>query len=290
MKRYLPVIFVVIVLVGAGVSVFGRHKADTPASQSTPSKGEYVALGDSVAAGLGLQPYTDSSACDRTNVSYPNQVANQLHLTLTNLACSDATTTSGIIGSQNVNNLQVDPQLSQLFSKPKPRVISLTIGANDINWTDFLASCYRAACGTADDTASARVLLDTLGNNLRTALSQISEHYGSTVPPVVVTGYYQVMPEAAGTCSDLSGVTADEQAWVRQEFSVLNSTIQGALSGFNFAHYASIDFAGHELCSPSPWVQGLQDPAPYHPTQSGQAAIAAQVSRTMKTATGDNNL
>jgi len=34
------------------------------------------------------------------------------------------------------------------------------------------------------------------------------------------------------------------------------------------------DFAGHQLCTPQPYVQGLNDAAPFHPTAAGQLAIA----------------
>jgi hypothetical protein len=34
------------------------------------------------------------------------------------------------------------------------------------------------------------------------------------------------------------------------------------------------DFAGHQLCTPQPYVQGLGDAAPFHPTAAGQLAIA----------------
>ena len=33
-------------------------------------------------------------------------------------------------------------------------------------------------------------------------------------------------------------------------------------------------FAGHELCSADPYVQGPGDPAPLHPTAAGELAIA----------------
>ena len=34
------------------------------------------------------------------------------------------------------------------------------------------------------------------------------------------------------------------------------------------------DFAGHQLCTAQPYVQGLSSPAPFHPTAAGQLAIA----------------
>lgn len=34
------------------------------------------------------------------------------------------------------------------------------------------------------------------------------------------------------------------------------------------------DFAGHQLCTSQPYVQGLDAAAPFHPTATGQSAIA----------------
>ena len=34
------------------------------------------------------------------------------------------------------------------------------------------------------------------------------------------------------------------------------------------------DFTGHALCDPDSYVQGLRDPAPFHPTAAGELAIA----------------
>ena len=34
------------------------------------------------------------------------------------------------------------------------------------------------------------------------------------------------------------------------------------------------DFSGHQLCDPAPYVQGLHDPAPFHPTAAGELDIA----------------
>jgi hypothetical protein len=34
------------------------------------------------------------------------------------------------------------------------------------------------------------------------------------------------------------------------------------------------DFTGHQLCTTQPYVQGLGDPAPFHPTANGQLEIA----------------
>jgi hypothetical protein len=40
---------------------------------------------------------------------------------------------------------------------------------------------------------------------------------------------------------------------------------------------APVSFAGHDLCSSEPWIQTTSDPMPFHPTATGQEAIARAV-------------
>jgi lysophospholipase L1-like esterase len=280
MKKILSIsipAILIIVLVISGLSHHGTTKTHTK-----PLK-NYVALGDSVAAGVGLETYSDSSACDRTNQSYPNLVAHSLDLKLSNFACSGATLPSGILGKQNVNQLMVRPQLNQLFSQPKPYLITLTIGANDVQWTSFIAKCYAGTCGTADDTASVNALLAKVSTNLQNTLYQIQTHYQPALPHLIVTGYHQVFPASdKANCSDLSGISPTEMTWARQQQTNLNNTISSVISHFSFARFAAINFDGHELCTTDSWVQGIDDNVPYHPTDAGQAAYAKSVVATNK--------
>lgn len=265
---------VVTILIGLVVS---RHKT-SPSTKSTDSRGSYVALGDSVAAGVGLDEPSDSSACERSKQSYANQVATGLSYSLKNIACSGATIPAGIAGKQDVNNLLVDPQLTQLFALPTPKLVSLTIGANDANWTQVLGKCYTAECGSAEDSDLVTASLNTVSSSLNALLEQLQSHYTTNAPRVLVTGYYQVFPNnlSAG-CTDLNGIDASELAWGKQFQATLNTTIQTAVAAHSIATYIPIDFSGHELCTTDPWVQGLSNKAPYHPTAEGQKALSKQI-------------
>ncbi len=129
MKRLSIISIVVIALIMVGL-IFGlSHKTMTTTVKATSSR-SYAALGDSVAAGVGLTDASDASACDRTNQSYPRIIAGSQYK-LTNLACSGATLNEGVLGTQTVNNLQVPSQLSQLFKQSRPNIISLTVGSVD---------------------------------------------------------------------------------------------------------------------------------------------------------------
>jgi lysophospholipase L1-like esterase len=279
MKRYTFGTVLVFALIAIGLVAANQHSK--PQAPNEPHN-SYVALGDSVAAGVGLEDYSDSSACDRTNESYPNLVAAKLNLKLKNFACSGATLPAGILGEQDVNQLMVAPQLDQLFSQPRPYLITITIGANDTQWTTFIAKCYAGECGSAEDSAAVNELLATVSVNLQNTLSQIQSHYKTAVPHVVVTGYHHVFPAGPTTCSDLSDINASELAWGRQQQTNLNNSTAHVVAEFSFAKFAAIDFSGHELCTTDAWVQGIGGNAPYHPTDEGQAAYARQIVSTVQ--------
>jgi len=277
-KVTLAVILVLAAAAGAGAVVI-NHETKSSDATKTPSPSEsYFALGDSVAAGIGLEDPSDTSACDRTNQSYPNIVAKELNVNLSNIACSGAASSTGILSSQNVNNLAVNPQLNQLFAAPKrPMLVTLTIGANDIGWSKTISKCYTATCGDLADTSAIADKIVTLGTNLNSILGKIQTNYSSDIPHVIVTNYYQVFPVKGNTCDSLSGITADEINWWRTQQVSLNQVISKVSLAYPFVKVADVDFSGHELCTSDPWVQGLQDRAPYHPTANGQQAITKAI-------------
>jgi lysophospholipase L1-like esterase len=268
------VVFMVVGIAAIALIVIPfRRPAKLTAHVPAPTQ-HYVALGDSVAAGIGLQPYSDASACDRTNQAYPYLVAKQQNLKLTSLACSGATIQSGILGSQEVNGLAVKPQLDQLFAEKKPMLISLTIGANDMGWTELLTRCARSTCGSDADTAEVDGRLQGVSSNLKAVLQKMIDHYGTNLPKIIVTGYYQLLPSGLQKCAEMSGLTADELTWERAQETKLNTTIQAAVSGMSHVTFAAVDFTGHELCTTAPWIQNISATAPFHPTTDGQSQYA----------------
>ena len=277
MKRILLVVIGAVVIVGLVAAQLPSKKNSV---NELPTE-TYTALGDSVAAGVGLTPDSDASACDRTDQSYPYQLSVKLHYKLYSHACSGATFASGIIGSQEVNKLVLPTQLQQLFSDRKPALITLTIGANDIDWTKLLAKCYTGVCGSDADTAMVSAKLSVVGDNVRATLNQIRDHYTLGTPLVIVTGYHQVFPSNGISCSDLTNIDSSELTWGRNLQANLNETISSAVAGSDFAHFVPIDFTGHELCTTTPWVQGLNDKQPYHPTDRGQRAFAEQLAEAV---------
>ena len=274
MRKFIYIFVVFWVIIGLSTVVI--HNSKKSIITVTPTK-YYVALGDSIAAGVGLKTYSDSSACNRTNESYPNQLSLMINYHLSNIACSGTTYDSGILGKQDVNQLFIVSQLNQLFNYSKPDLITITSGANDIDWTGTLAKCYIGTCGTEDDTNVVNQKLQNLGSNINMMLNQIKDHYKNNIPKVVVTGYYQVFPSNGSACMELNGIDTSEILWFRQAQENLNSTISSSVSNFSFAKFAPIDFGNHELCTNDSWLQSINDQQPYHPTDIGQLSIAKQL-------------
>ena len=277
MRKVILGVAIITLAIGA-VLLWPTIKKDKTAIVTPPSHGLYVALGDSVAAGQGLDTYSDSSACDRTDQAYPRTIAKQLHYTLVSVACSGATSTTGLVGSQNVNELPVEPQINQIFKTQKPALVTITIGANDADWTKYLQKCYTSVCGSDEDTAAVEADVHQATANLHSVLDKIAARYPTQPPRVMVTGYYTLFPDnpAAG-CPEITGIDASELSWIGGLQRSINDAIQSATVGYSFANYVPLTFASHELCTSPAWIQGLSANAPYHPTVDGQQSIANQL-------------
>ena len=271
--------------VGVFAVVYSDEKTDNPA-QSEPSAQSsnkvYAAMGDSVAAGIGLADAYDSSACQRSQQSYPVRVANQTGTELLHAACSGATIDRGVSGSQTVNRLRLDSQIEQIKQSGKtPAYISLTIGANDVNWIDLLQRCYQGQCGSLEDDAQIQSSVEAMQRDAVATINTVTSMYPNAT--LVVTGYYQLFPKnLVDNCEELTGFDQDELNFARSIQTSINQALQTAVQTKERAVFSPINFDGHELCTKNPWVQTLRESAPYHPTESGQLRIAEGVTSKLK--------
>lgn len=241
--------------------------------QSSAASGTYAALGDSVAAGAGLT--TNDSVCGKSAEAYPYTVAATTGLTLTHTACTGAKADEGIYDSQTRNGTTLNSQLDQAFANGAPDLITLSIGANDARWTQFIRQCYYIRCGYSVDTARFSAYLVDLKLELNVIMAKISTLSSGNPPQVIVTGYYN--PFSSTACTATNNLTSAEISWLRSRTNSLNTAIRGTVGKYSFADYAPVSFSGHDICSADSWIQGLNDPAPFHPTAAGQQAIAKAV-------------
>lgn len=238
------------------------------------TSGAYAALGDSVAAGAGLAGGT--VPCDRSSDAYPYTVAQSTGLPLQHLACSGAKIDEGFYDEQHRSGTVQPAQLPRAFAGGTPRLMTITIGANDARWTQFIRQCYYIRCGYTVDSARFATYLADMKLELNVALAKIHSLSDGAPPQVIITGYYQPFSTTA-SCTGTDRLTAAEIAWLNRRTELLNHAISGTVSKYSFATFAPVDFTGHDICSADPWIQSASDTAPFHPTAAGQAAIANTV-------------
>jgi hypothetical protein len=89
---------------------------------------------------------------------------------------------------------------------------------------------------------------------------------------VIVNEYYDPLP-AQPVCMGEPGITAAKSAVLLSRLTTFNTVLADGAASFGFDAVAP-SFAGHELCTPQSFVQGLSDAAPLHPNAAGEIAIA----------------
>jgi lysophospholipase L1-like esterase len=236
---------------------------------------EVVVIGDSTAAGAGLPPTRQASrsdlACGRSTDSYAEDLARANGWNVLNLACDSATIAKGVLGPQGRGGETVPAQIAGAAGASGASVIIVSIGADDLGWSAMVRYC--AAAPGCNDRASAAYFqqqLASFSKNYLQLLSQLAALPGH--PRVLINRYYN--PFGANTsCLRQLGLSAPKLRTLTSRLDTLNTVLAKGATDFGFASVQP-DFTGHQLCTSQPYVQGLQEPAPFHPTTLGQFAIA----------------
>ncbi|MFC9932226.1 SGNH/GDSL hydrolase family protein [Streptomyces sp. NPDC127190] len=233
----------------------------TARAAAPPAITGYVALGDSYSSGVGAGDYlAEGAGCKRSSRAYPALWA-QTHRTASFafLACNGARTKDVLSG-----------QIGALG--PRTRLVTLTVGGSDAGFAAAMAAC--ALGGTTPcmfALAGARSTVDgPLAADLDRLYSAI--RYRAPAARVVVLGYPHLY-RLHGTCR--IGLPDSVRAAVNDAVDHLDEMIakRAADHGFAFADVRAA-FAGHEICSPHPWLRSVDLMAlteSYHPTAPGQS-------------------
>lgn len=209
----------------------------------------YVALGDSYAAG-------QATDCTHTASSYPLLLDRLPDVQLvSDVSCAGATTAA-------VSTTQIGA-VNRSIS-----LVTVTVGANDLNIAGVLAVCApdptSVACAAATQAGEAQ--LPSLYAHLTATYSLIAA--ASPRATILVTGYAPLLSSGP--------LYAGEEA--------LDSTIQSAVTSVaaTGAHirYVDVSFPGHTVDSPDPWFF-LTGPNIFHPTWQGNVAYAAAIATSL---------
>ncbi len=214
----------------------------------TPVAPDYVALGDSYAAGVGA----DRDKCGRSSSAYPELVARARGWALDFAACAGAT--SGDVGEQ-ARRISAGTAL-----------VTVTVGGNDVAFADVMKACVlggERACERRVAVAEEFIRAELPGR-VDAVFGAVRER---TSAPVVVLGYPRLF-EVAGSC--LLGV--GKRVALNRAADLLDEVVRGRaeVAGFRFGDVREA-FAGHGACGGDPWVNDLSVPVgdSYHPNGAG---------------------
>jgi len=265
----------------------GYHYSD--AVKNNQGLVEYVGMGDSYSSGEGNTPFepgTDQNGvngCHRSSLAYPSLLRNSPELDLgatAFVACSGATTASVTDSGQWNEPSQADALTSSV------KVITLTIGGNDVGFPEYAQGCS-VACGPSGPGA---MLYNAMMNGInqpafKDNLVYTYEKVLNEAPnaDLYVADYPYLVSSSTTACwgFDFSGAYAIQTA--------LNNVIQdavGEVSANNTRiHFVEVNYSGSPfenglLCggtSSSLFYGPIAPPDTeysFHPNVAGQAAYA----------------
>lgn len=270
-------------------------------------QGRYVALGDSYSSGEGVYDITADRSlntgrdrCHRSQRAYYTVIALRYRFRRGSefWACSGARTSNALTGQYGG-----PPQVGRVDRHTS--LITISIGGNDAGFTPVLVRCivkipWSSACRDQEAQVGERLAA------LRGGLSRVLGELTAKAPyaRVLVLGYPRPFP--AEPRARLHNLSAEDQRWINAMTGRLDEVIAAvvrdadrrivAAGGPGTVEYVDglAAFAGHEIGTPDPYVNGLDvdltavaaRPHSFHPTAGGYQRFAVLVDQQIKAGPG----
>ena len=149
----------------------------------------YVALGSSYAAGFGIQPQLpDAASCGRSELDYPHLVASRLHLELDDVSCGGAVVANALDRPQGT----APPQIDAITAKT--RLVTMTIGGNDVNYvrTAILCGQHNSTCAATANLDQIAAAFQVLPRSLTELIDAVRAKASSAI--IVLVTYVRIVP------------------------------------------------------------------------------------------------
>ena len=244
----------------------------------------YVALGDSYAAGPLIPNPVLPLGCLKSDHNYPHLAAPGIGLTLRDASCSGATT----VDMTNPQSVEPDgpnpPQFNSLDASTT--VVSLTIGGNDIGFSEVAQSCitlnpFSHPCLDKYDAGGVDQLkarIEATAPKVAAVLAGIKSRSPSA--KIYVVNYPAIFPETGFGCWPQMPIGFSDVPYLRSTEQRLNSMLatQAAAAGATLVSWYNASI-GHDACKSSStrWVEPLvpgELAAPIHPNKAGMVGGA----------------
>jgi hypothetical protein len=252
----------------------------------------YVALGDSYAAGPLIPNPLLPLGCLKSSNNYPHVAAPSIGLTLRDASCSGAKT-GDMTSPQNVEpDGPNPPQFNSLDASTT--VVSLTIGGNDIGFSEVAESCitvnpFSHPCldkynPGGNDQLKARI--EATAPKVAAVLQGV--HTRSPAAKIYVVNYPAIFPETGFGCWPQMPLGFQDVPYLRSTEQRLNTMLatQASANGATLVNWYGPSI-GHDACkgASTRWVEPLVPgtlAAPIHPNKQGMAGGAAALVAAVK--------
>ncbi|MFE3291698.1 SGNH/GDSL hydrolase family protein [Rhodococcus sp. NPDC059234] len=260
---------------------------------AAPQPIEYVALGDSAAAGP-LIPDQDTAqlGCLRSNHNYPSVVAADLGARLTDVSCSSARTVNLTDVPQSTVGGPVARQIDALG--PTTDLVTITSGANDFGLVTTALSCVnplpqptgfscrdRFTKGGQDQQVAQ---IDAWAPAWGAMLDRVRERAPQARVAVIGYGTY-IRP---GGCPGTQPIWPQDADYLQSVIAHMNAAMaaQARSRGVEFVDITAAT-AGHDICAEpaGAYYTGVvpgELAVPLHPTALGMRAIGAHVAQQLR--------
>jgi lysophospholipase L1-like esterase len=271
-RRLLALLLALAALALATLSAAAAHAAN------------YAALGDSYAAGPLIPNPVLPLGCLKSSSNYPHLAAPGIGLTLRDASCSGATTED----MTNPQDVEPDgpnpPQLNALDSSTT--VVSLTIGGNDIGFSEVAESCvtvnpFSHPCldkYNAGGVDQLKARIEATAPKVAAVLQGI--HARAPEAKIYVLNYPAIFPETGFGCWPQMPVGFQDVPYLRSTEQQLNSMLatQASANGATLVNWYDASI-GHDACKGTltRWVEPLVPTnlaAPIHPNKAGMVGGA----------------
>ena len=227
---------------------------------------DYVAFGDSDAAGVGGGPSLDS--CGRTAEGYPSLLDALPGVELDgNFACSGATalTTEPAPPAGPVDlPEQIAMAVSADILNEQTDLVTVTISGNDVQYGSVVAACagptLPETCAPALAAAQAYAEAAVVPS-LQASFAAIKE--AAPRAELVVAGYAHLFE---GTTA--GAISIEAQALFNAGTDALNGLLAAQVGDGTFVDVTEV-FTGHGIGSPDSWINFDAGPSSLHPTATG---------------------
>lgn len=238
-----------------------------PVSAHNRDSLEYVALGDSYAAGVGAGSYVND--CGQSPLGLPSLLDERKRIELIfNAACSGARAANVFGGVPDLPE-QVAGLVAAGELGPQTDLVTVSAGGNDVDFGSIVNACASQPLYVCQEIIDARVLLarTVLAGDLDTLYAQLA--VAAPNAQVIVTGYPHLFSPEFGNEPLLS---LEAQQLFNDGTDALNEVIEdrAEAAGFEFVDVTK-RFDKHGIGSPATWITftGFTAIGDLHPTAKG---------------------